>query len=200
MNILALATYQLSTLLLLGLLAAAALIDIRKHRIPNWLSLGGTVLALGLYIGLLGFSGDGLLHGLGGLAVGLAIFLPFYITGGMGAGDVKLMAMAGTFLGPYHALLAAGLGLGMGSLMGLTILLYRRGAAMMARRYLSTFHCLAVTGKWSYVPPEADEPAARRFPYAAAITVGTLATLWWTGTLSDFTDMTRAFLLWIFNS
>ena len=197
---LALATYQLSTLLLLCLLATAALIDLRSHRIPNWLTLGGTVVALGLYIGLLGFTDYGLLEGLGGLAVGFIIFLPFYVTGGMGAGDVKLMAMAGTFLGPYHALLAAGLGLGMGSLMGLAILLYRRGAVLMARRYLSTFQCLTVTGKWNYVPPADDEPAASRFPYAAAIAVGSLATLWWTGTLTDFTDMTRSLLLWIFNS
>jgi prepilin peptidase CpaA len=197
---LALATHHLSTLLLLGLLAAAALIDLRSHRVPNWISLGGTVLALGLYIALPGAGREGLLTGLGGCAVGLAIFLPFYIKGGMGAGDVKLMAMAGTFLGPYHALLAAGLGLGMGSLLGLTILLYRHGALLMARRYLSTFQCLTVTGKWCYVPPAADEPAAQRFPYAAAIAIGTLATLWWTDTLPEFTDMTRALLLWIFNS
>jgi len=197
---LALATYQLSTLLLLGLLAAAAIIDLRSHRIPNWLSLGGTLLALGLYLALLGVGRDGLLTGLGGCAVGLVIFLPFYIKGGMGAGDVKLMAMAGTFLGPQHALLAAGLGLGTGSLMGLAVLLYRRGALLMARRYLSSVQCLASTGKWSYIPPTDDEPAAQRFPYAAAIGLGTLATLWWAGTLTEFTDMSKALLPWISNS
>jgi prepilin peptidase CpaA len=197
---LALTTYQISTLLLLSLLTTAVLIDMRRHQVPNWLSLGGTVLALGLYIALLGFGTDGLLTGLGGWAVGLAVFLPFYLMGGMGAGDAKLMAMAGTFLGPLDALLAAGLGLGAGSLMGLAVLLYRRGALLMVRRYLSTFQCLVVTGTWNYVPPAADEPAATRFPYAAAIAAGTLATLWWTGTLSESTDMVRALVLWIFNS
>ena len=197
---LALATNQLSTLLLLCLVTVAALIDMRSHRIPNWLSLGGTTLALGLYIVFLGFGRDGLLTGLGGCAVGLAVFLPFYIKGGMGAGDVKLMAMVGTFLGPLHALLAAGLGLGIGSLMGLAVLLYRRGGLLMARRYLSSFHCLAVTGKWSYIPPAGNEPAAERFPYAAAISSGAVATLWWIGTLTDFTTMTRTYLLWIVNA
>jgi prepilin peptidase CpaA len=196
---LALTTYQISTLLLLGLLATAALIDMRYHRVPNWLSLGGTVLVLGFYIALLGYGSDGLLTGLGGCAVGLAVFLPFYLMGGMGAGDVKLMAMVGTFLGPLDALLATGLSLGAGSLMGLAILLYRHGTILMVRRHLSTFQCLAVTGKWIYVPPAGNEPASQRFPYAAAIAVGTLVTLWWTGTLSDFIDMTSAFLLWIFN-
>jgi prepilin peptidase CpaA len=197
---LALATYQLSTLLLLVLLAVATVIDLRSHRIPNWLSLGSTLLVLVLYVALLGIGSNGLLAGLGGWAVGLAVFLPLYLMGGMAAGDVKLMALAGSFLGPLHALLAAGLALGAGSLLGLAILLYRRGAMLMARRYASTFQCLAITGKWSYVPPQADEPAALRFPYAVAVGVGTLATLWWSGTLTDFTELARAFLLWIFNA
>lgn len=194
-----LATYHISTLLLLGLLVAAAVIDLRCHRIPNLISLGGSIICLGLYIGLLGFGHEGLLTGLAGMGVGLLIFLPFYAMGGMGAGDVKLMAMAGTFLGPLHALLAAGLALGAGSLMGLGILLMRRGVAQMARRHLSTLQCLTVTGKWSYVPPGEDQAAAIRFPYAAAIAVGTLITLWWSGTLSEFFYLSRSFLLWILN-
>jgi len=196
---LALATYQLSTLLLLVLLALAAVIDMRCHRVPNWLSLGGAVLALVSYTVLLGIGRDGLLAGLSSWLIGLAVFLPLYLMGGMGAGDVKLMAMAGAFLDPAHALLASGLALGTGSLMGLGILFYRRGALLMARRYGSTLQCLAVTGKWSYVPPEADEPAAQRFPYAAAVAIGTLATLWWSGTLFNFINLSRAFLLWIIN-
>jgi prepilin peptidase CpaA len=197
---LALATFQLSTLLLLVLLSAAAVIDLRSHRVPNWLSLGGAVLALVAYAVLLGLGRDGLLAGLSGWAIGLAVFLPLYLMGGMGAGDVKLMAMAGTFLDPAHALLAGGLALGAGSLMGLAILVYRRGTVLMARRYSSTLRCLAMTGCWSYVPPENDEPAAQRFPYAAAVGVGTLATVWWNGTLTIFTELARALLLWIFNS
>jgi prepilin peptidase CpaA len=196
---LALATYHISTLLLLTLLASAAVIDMRHHRVPNLISLGGISIAFALYTGLLGFGHDGLLTGLAGMTIGLLIFLPFHVMGGMGAGDVKLMAMAGTFLDPLHAMLAAGLSLAAGSLMGLGILLTRRGATLMARRYVSTFQCLAITGKWSYVPPAADEPAATRFPYALAIATGTLATQWWSGNLSDCFYLSRAFLLWIFS-
>jgi prepilin peptidase CpaA len=196
---LALATNQISTLLLLGLLTGTVLIDMRRHRIPNLISLGGLLLGLVLNIWLLGLGTQGLLSALGGVLLALLIFLPFYAMGGMGAGDVKLMAMVGAFVDPLHAMLAAGLSLAAGSLMGLGILLIRRGAGCMARRYASTFQCLAVTGKWSYVPPAVDEPAAVRFPYALAITLGTLATLWWSGTLSNFIYLSRAFLLWIFN-
>ena len=67
----------------------------------------------------------------------------------------------------------------------------------MARRYASTLQCLALTGNWSFVPPAGDEPAATRFPYALAIATGTLATMWWSGTLSDFINLSRSFLLWI---
>ncbi|HYQ72616.1 MAG TPA: prepilin peptidase [Gammaproteobacteria bacterium] len=196
---LALATYQISTLLLLSLLATAAMIDLRCHRVPNLLSIGGLLLCLGLNIWFLGFGTQGLLSALGGALLALVIFLPFYSAGGMGAGDVKLMVMAAAFLDPRYALLAAGLSLATGSLMGLGILLMRRGFGCMARRYVSTFQCLAVTGRWSYVPPEAHEPAAARFPYALAIALGTLAALWWSGTLSDFIYLSRAFLLWIIN-
>jgi prepilin peptidase CpaA len=194
---LALATYHLSTLILLGLLAVATMVDMRRHRIPNLVSLGGLLLGLGLTAGLLGPGTEGLLPALGGATLCLLIFLPFHLTGGMGAGDVKLMAMVGAYLDPLHALLAAGLSLGAGSLLGLGILLLRRGTGLMLRRNLSTFHCLAVTGIWSYIPPAAGEPAATRFPYALAIAVGTLATLWWTGALSDFINLSRSFLLWI---
>ena len=196
---LALATNQISTLLLLGLLASAALIDLRCHRVPNLISLGGLLLGLGLNTWFLGPGTQGLLAAFGGVLLALLIFLPFYATGGMGAGDVKLMAMVGTFVDPPHALLAAGLSLAAGSLMGLGILLMRRGVGCMTRRYVSTFQCLAITGKWSYVPPTADEPAALRFPYALAIALGTLATLWWSGSLSDFIYLLRDFLLWIIN-
>ena len=196
---LALATFQISTLLLLGLLAGAVLIDMRRHSVPNLISLGGLVLGLALNIWLLGPGTEGLLTALGGVLLGLLVFLPFYATGGMGAGDVKLMAMVGAYLDPLHVLLAAGLSLAAGSLMGLGILLMRRGAGCMARRYTSSFQCLAVTGKWSYVPPAADEPAAARFPYALAIALGTLATLWWSGTLSEFIYLSRDFLSWIIN-
>jgi prepilin peptidase CpaA len=196
---LALATNQISTLLLLGLLASATLVDLRCQRVPNLISLGGLVLGLGLNAWFLGLGAQGLLAALGGVLLTLLIFLPFYATGGMGAGDVKLMAMVGAYVDPLNALLAAGLSLAAGSLIGLGILLMRRGAGCMTRRYISTFQCLAITGKWSYVPPAADEAAALRFPYALAIALGTLATLWWSGTLSDFVYLLKDFLSWIIN-
>lgn len=70
--------------------------DISQKRIPNWLTVGGTVAAL-LTRGLLGWEalGPGLLGGALGLSMGLLLFA----IGAMGAGDGKLLATVGAFLG-----------------------------------------------------------------------------------------------------
>lgn len=87
------------------LLTLAAVVDFRRRRIPNALSFGGMGLGLTFGLALGGFSG--LSNSFLGLLTGGAIFLPFYLARGMGAGDVKLMAAVGSFLGPWHTLLAS---------------------------------------------------------------------------------------------
>ena len=87
------------TVVLFCLLAYAAVIDVRSHRIPNRLVLTG--LGFGLaYSALVPFWGPhGFLWSLGGAAIGFGILFPFWLLRLMGAGDVKLMAMAGSLLG-----------------------------------------------------------------------------------------------------
>ncbi len=166
-----------ATALLVGLLTVATWVDFRRRRIPNLLTLGGA--SLGLCVQLWAGGPAGLLAGLGGLIVGLLVLLPLYATGGMGAGDVKLMAAAGSFFDPMNALWAACLTLIAGGVMALLILVAKKGAGSFLRRYGSMLRCLLTTGAVSYIPPEPDEVAAGQFPYAAAIAAGTLATLLW---------------------
>lgn len=87
------------------LLTLAAVVDLRRRRIPNALNFGG--MGLGLAFGLALGGLPGLSNSFLGLLTGGALFLPFYLARGMGAGDVKLMAAVGSFLGPWHTLLAA---------------------------------------------------------------------------------------------
>src|SRR5690242_564869 len=94
--------FQLSALAL-GL--AAAVWDLRTRRIPNVLTFGGTLVALLLHGYMGGLSGVGL--SLAGWAVGLALFFPFFALGGLGAGDVKLLAAVGALVGPLPAVWVA---------------------------------------------------------------------------------------------
>ena len=172
-----------SIVILLLLLVIAAGIDMQQHRIPNVLSLGGIVLGIALQGWASGFSGA--IAGVAGAAVGIGIFLPFYLGHGMGAGDVKLMGAVGAFLGPTNALLATGLSLGAGGILALIILLSRGGLGSLARRYWATIQNLVLTRQLAHQPPAVNEVAAMKFPYAAAIGIGTVAALWWLSILQD---------------
>jgi prepilin peptidase CpaA len=96
----------------------AAVTDVRTFRIPNWLSLPL------LFSGILYHSVNAGVHGLGasllGALVGFGLLLPFFIAGGMGAGDVKLMAAVGAWLGmalTLRVLVVSSLGAGAYSLI-----------------------------------------------------------------------------------
>jgi prepilin peptidase CpaA len=88
---------------LLVILMIAAVIDIRSRQVPNTLVLTGLAATLVLMpiFHLLPFT-----HALAGSVAGLLIFLPFYIIGLMGAGDVKLLAIVGSVLGPSELIQA----------------------------------------------------------------------------------------------
>lgn len=81
---------------LLALMAVAVLVDIRTRKVPNIIVTAGALV--GIASSFLPGS-IGLVPSLGGLSVGLVMLLPMYMLRVMGAGDVKLMACAGTFLG-----------------------------------------------------------------------------------------------------
>lgn len=152
--------------------------DLLRHRIPNTLNLAGLVLGVGLSSIAGGVSG--FTHAAGGAAVGCAALILFYLRRGMGAADVKLMAAAGSFLGPSGALLAAAIALVTGAVLAL---------AMVVRR-------LAQPRPRLEAAPAGEAPPVwlaaatfltvgrERFPYAVAIGVGVLATLWLQGSLA----------------
>jgi len=179
-------TYDLSTVLLLVLLGAAMWIDIRTHKIPNKLNLFILTLGLSLQTWFLGL--DGLVSGLLGLIVGFAVFIPFYLLKGFSAGDVKLMAVVGTFLGPQDTLIAAALTLIAGGVIGGIILLARHGFIAYLSRNWQTLKTFLLTRQFIFLRPGTDEAAAMRFPYAAAIAAGTFAAMLWLG-LMEFTGL-----------
>lgn len=85
-------------MVLIVVVVAAAITDLRSRRIPNWITVSGAVLGLALQVMDGGIRGA--LLCLGGALLGFGIFIAFYIAGGMGAGDVKLFSAVGALAGP----------------------------------------------------------------------------------------------------
>ena len=85
-------------LVLTLVVVVAAVTDLRWRRIPNWITVSGAALGLVLHLVQGGLSGA--LLSLAGAALGFAIFIAFYVAGGMGAGDVKLFSAVGALTGP----------------------------------------------------------------------------------------------------
>ena len=79
------------------LLIVCSFFDLRYYRIPNFITVPAVVL--GLAIGFVSGGTDGLVLSAVGMAVGFGVFLVPFILGGMGGGDVKLMAAVGALVG-----------------------------------------------------------------------------------------------------
>ncbi|MGZ5055212.1 MAG: A24 family peptidase [Methylobacter sp.] len=177
---------------LLAVLIAATVNDMRYHRLPNILTASAALLGIILQCWLHGW--DGLLNGLAGFFTGMLLLIPFYAVHWMGAGDVKLMAAVGTFLGWPDSLLAVALTSGIGSIAALGYMAAQGELTDYGRRYGLMAKCLFCTGKVAYVPPTPGESSTLLFPYALAIALGTLATLVSAGRLGPFVEILGGFI------
>lgn len=151
---------ELIMVILLLLLVVVTVTDITRHIIPNLLNLMILICGFAFQLEMIGL--NGLITASGGLVVGLVIFIPFYIKGGMAAGDVKMMAAAATLLGPLSALLAAGLSLIAGMFLALLVVLYKGSLMTLLKRYLMIFKMLCFTRQLIYIQPQDGEAAALR--------------------------------------
>ena len=158
----------------LGVLAAIS--DLRTRRIPNALTLGAAVVAPMFFGAVIGW--QAVLWSVAGWCMGLLLFLPLFLLRGMGAGDVKLLAAFGAWLGPAGAWWVAIYGGIAGGAIAIPWLLFR-GA--LGRTFGNV---RALLGFWRLVGlrphPEltVDSPRTLRLPYALPLAVGACATLW----------------------
>jgi prepilin peptidase CpaA len=98
----------------------AAVIDFRRFRVPNRLTFSLCLSGLVFHTAVGGFAG--MQYSAVGIAVGFAVLLLFYIMGVMGAGDVKLLAAVGAWIGGTNTLYVfcvAGIATGIHSLVAL---------------------------------------------------------------------------------
>ncbi len=140
--------WLLAISILIGALATAE--DLWRRQISNKITVGALALGLGAQSVLYGLKGLG--NSLLGTFLGFIVFLVFFLLGGMGAGDVKLMAGFGAVLGAGQTLQAAFLTAIVGGLFAALYLLVRK-----LRKQ-----------------PKNTAGGVEAIPYAPAITLGVL--------------------------
>lgn len=155
---------------------AATVTDLATRRVPNVLTFGTALAAIGYAGATQGMPGVG--TSLAGWAVGCALFLPWFLLGGMGAGDVKLLAGLGAWLGPGTAVWAALYA----GLVGGPMALLVAGANGYLKQSFSNLWGLLMFWRIAGVQPlptltlrTAQSP---RLPYALPIAVGAGLALW----------------------
>jgi prepilin peptidase CpaA len=161
------------------LVIAAAVIDVQSYRIPNRLTVGGMLLGLAWNTAAASAPHMGFLLALGGLAAGLALLLPLYALRVTGAGDVKLMAMVGAFLGLPEILYAVVCTLIAGGVVAVVFALYRRAFRRMAGNVIEIMQSMTFAALAGYRPTPglAGRTSIGKVPYGVSIAVGTLAWL-----------------------
>ena len=166
-------TADISLIMFLGIvLIVATVTDLRFQKIPNILTFPVMVTALayhGITNGL-----DGLLFSAAGLALGIALLIPPYFLGVMGAGDVKLMGAVGAILGARGAFIAflfTGIAGGIYALILFAV--SRQYFKGFFARYATTLKTFAFTGQFIPIPAAEDEKKPK-LCYGVAIALGTL--------------------------
>ena len=157
-----------------AILIWAAWIDGRELRVPNWQTY--PMILAGLIFNGCQSGWEGLQFGLWGMVVGLACLMPLYCVGGMGAGDVKLMAGIGAWLGAtvtWNAFLVSTV---VGGIMAICMVAYK-GNWM---KHYGNFLMILQEFKTVKNPAELSRIAAERkpnmflLPYGIPICVGSL--------------------------
>lgn len=153
-------------------LAVATFTDLRSRRIPNWLVLPFLVVGIVISGWLDGWHGIG--QSFAGLGLGLLLYGILFWMGGMGAGDVKLCAAIGAWIGPGQLLIAVVITAMAGGIM---VLCWAALGGFLKELFTGAGD-LAFGWKERGMQRDPDmaltNPLKRKMPYAPAIAIGTL--------------------------
>lgn len=155
-----------------AILVVAAIGDLRTRRIPNRLVAILALLGIAYSVARAPVM-PGLSHAGGGLLVGLACWLPFYALGWLGAGDVKLYAAAGAWLGPIRSVEGALIGALFGALLALVWMLKSQGIKNVAQTL-----GMAAASPELLSPGPSGSAKRSTMPYGVAIAFGALWAGW----------------------
>jgi len=161
---------------LAAVLIAAAVSDLRRGTVYNWLTY--PAILAGLVLGVIqgaadGDTANGLVDHILGFGFGFGVLLVAYLLGGMGGGDVKLMGAIGALLGwhDWAALHAVFYSFLVGATVGLILMVWRGRVRVVLRRLWMAIRILSLPT--ATLDEAAGEPTFR-VPFGFAACVGTL--------------------------
>ena len=165
----------------LGASLLAAVWDLSTRRIPNWLT--GTVFLSGL-VAAAGFrGGNGLLDALAGALLMGIPFVLLFVLGGGGAGDAKLMAALGTWLGAGNGVLVLFAVVMCGAVLSLAYALIRgRFGSVMSNLYRFAWNGILLVRTGGRVDGTLSCPSTHEMlavPYGLSIFIGVLLVACW---------------------
>jgi len=169
--------------LLSVLLIVAAVIDGWILKVPNWLTFPLIFAGWAAHAYCCGISG--LAVSMAGTLVGLGLLLPAYAIGGMGAGDVKLMAGIGAWIGATTTFYAFCVSAVIGGVIAVAMVLYRRRWHHHVLQFFQIVDEILVIRN----PDALSAIAAQRkssmllLPYGIPIALGTITYFFWSGML-----------------
>jgi prepilin peptidase CpaA len=168
---------------------AASVTDLWKFKVYNVLTVPTLLLGLATSTVLGGWAG--LVSSLLGAGLGFVLLVFFFAAGGVGAGDVKLLASVGAWLGPHLTFEVFVASAFFGGAYSLALVLNRGGVLQLALKLIAAKASLLAPGSWrlpeSTIEVEVCRPDRRRrlVPFAAMTCLGFFATIAWWGSDLD---------------
>lgn len=146
--------------------------DIKNRRILNIITFPSIIFGFIYHTVVHGW--EGFLFSGGGFLVGLSLLLIPYLLGGMGAGDVKLMAAIGSLKGTAFVLQSFFYIALIGGIIALALIIKKNG-------FLTTIKAFRLfpllSSKTGSILIRQDHYSSITFPYGVPITLGTLCAL-----------------------
>lgn len=170
---------QIIDWLLLIVLAICFITDVRERKIYNKILLPALLLAIGWNTIQEGWNGFG--SSLLGMAAGFLLLLIPYLMKGMGAGDVKLLAVIGALKGTTFVLMTAVYMAVIGAAIAVILIGWR---LIRSRQLLKLFYRNSLMNYGMKIALIRSFSSKEAFPYGVAIAFGAAITLFTKGVTS----------------
>jgi prepilin peptidase CpaA len=144
----------------------AGWLDWRTRKIPNWLTVSGFVMGLGVHFIIWGWHGA--LVSLEGAGVALLVLLPFVLLRSLGAGDWKLMGAVGAMLGPAALLAFLFVTVLVTGVMALATVIWTRRVIATLKNIVVIIHGFFVFGWRGNPEMTLDNPGLLKVPFGVA--------------------------------